>query len=144
TQKKVLVSAFTRALRDPFPYARSASLVALVATSDYYDATDCATKILPCISLVLVDKVKSVRLQAFKTVDVFIKRLEKLVESMPDAAIINTNVGTTTNNGNGSSSTETTQNSSIAFASSVAGSAASVAESLAGWAVTSITKKVNK
>ncbi|CAJ0643509.1 16424_t:CDS:10 [Entrophospora sp. SA101] len=142
TQKKVLVSAFTRALRDPFPYARSASLVALVATSDYYDATDCATKILPCISLVLVDKVKSVRLQAFKTVDVFIKRLEKLVESMPDAAIINTNVGTTTNNGNGSSSTETTQNSSIAFASSVAGSAASVAESLAGWAVTSITKKI--
>nr|CAG8541509.1 962_t:CDS:10 [Entrophospora candida]CAG8551543.1 7581_t:CDS:10 [Entrophospora candida] len=137
TQKKVLVSAFTRALRDPFPYARSASLVALVATSDYYDATDCATKILPCISLVLVDKVKSVRLQAFKTVDVFIKRLEKL----PDAAIINTNVGTATNNGNGSS-TETTQNSSIAFASSVAGSAASVAESLAGWAVTSITKKI--
>ena len=35
-----------------------------------------------------------------------------------------------------------TESSSLAVASNVAGAAASVAESWAGWAVTSITKKV--
>ncbi|CAI2178464.1 8859_t:CDS:10 [Funneliformis geosporum] len=125
TKKKVLVPAFTRSLRDPFPHARVASLMALAATSEYYDATECATKVLPCVSLVLVDKERPVRTQAFKTADIFIKRLEKLAESMPDTAIPDPN---------------STENSSVA--GSVAGVAVSVAESWAGWAVTSITKKI--
>jgi SCY1-like protein 1 len=81
------VPAFTRSLRDPFPHSRVAGLMALagnfsffffkrivflefslltifdilfIATSEYYDATDCATKVLPCVSLVLIDKEKSV------------------------------------------------------------------------------------
>ncbi|GBC08197.1 hypothetical protein RclHR1_07960013 [Rhizophagus clarus] len=128
TKKRVLVPAFSRSLRDPFPHARVAGLMALSATSDYYDATDCATKILPCVSLVTIDKEKSVRIQAFKTADIFIKRLEKLVESMPDTATPDP------------SSTE--NSSSLGVASNVAGVAASVAESWAGWAVTSITKKI--
>jgi len=85
TKRRVLVPAFSRSLRDPFPHARVAGLMAFSATSDYYDATDCATKILPCVSLVMIDKEKSVRIQAFKTADIFIKRLEKLVESMVNA-----------------------------------------------------------
>jgi hypothetical protein len=28
------------------------------ATAEYYDAVDCATRIVPCISLVLLDKEK--------------------------------------------------------------------------------------
>ncbi|CAG8582471.1 14725_t:CDS:2 [Funneliformis mosseae] len=128
TKKKVLVPAFTRTLRDPFPHARVASLMALAATSEYYDATDCATKLLPCVSLVLVDKERPVRTQAFKTAETFIKRLEKLTESMPDTAIPDPN--------------STENSSSLAVAGSVAGAAASVAESWAGWAVTSITKKI--
>ncbi|CAG8466649.1 2092_t:CDS:10 [Diversispora eburnea] len=79
TRKKVLAPAFTRALRDPFPHAKIASLMALTATSEYFDASECATKILPNVSMVLIEKEKSVRLQAFKTFDVFIKRLENSV-----------------------------------------------------------------
>ncbi|CAG8613156.1 6169_t:CDS:10, partial [Dentiscutata erythropus] len=127
TKKKVLVTAFTRALRDPFPHARAASLMALTATLDYYDATDCATRILPCVSVTLVDKEKPVRIQAFKSLDVIIKRIEKLVESMPDSAII-----TEQSSGNADTSLPT----------SVAGSVVSAAESWTGWAVTSLTKKI--
>ncbi|CAG8800745.1 29791_t:CDS:2, partial [Racocetra persica] len=128
TKKKVLATAFTRALRDPFPHARAASLMALTATLDYYDATDCATRILPCVSVVLVDKEKPVRIQAFKSLDAIVKRLEKLVESMPDSAIIPEQNSA----GNGDTSLST----------SVAGSMVSVAESWTGWAVTSLTKKI--
>ncbi|CAG8444939.1 2855_t:CDS:10 [Dentiscutata heterogama] len=127
TKKKILVTAFTRALRDPFPHARAASLMALTATLEYYDATDCATRILPCVSVVLVDKEKPVRIQAFKSLDVIVKRLEKLVESMPDSAIL-----TEQSSGNADTSLPT----------SVAGSVVSAAESWTGWAVTSLTKKI--
>ncbi|CAG8593593.1 5786_t:CDS:10, partial [Acaulospora morrowiae] len=128
TRNKVLVPAFTRALRDPFPYARAASLMALAATLEYYDATDCATKVLPCVSAALIDKEKPVRTQAFKTADILFKRLEKLAESMPDSAIAEQNTSTAS--------------STIVIASSVAGAAASAAESWTGWAVTSLTKKL--
>ncbi|RHZ46884.1 hypothetical protein Glove_606g66 [Diversispora epigaea] len=132
TRKKVLVPAFTRALRDPFPHAKIASLMALTATSEYFDASECATKILPSVSMVLIEKEKSVRLQAFKTLDVFVKRLEKLVESMPDSAATEQNSTTAT-----SVITSTT----TTIASSVVGAATSTAETWTGWAVTSLTKK---
>ncbi|CAG8686151.1 25614_t:CDS:10, partial [Gigaspora rosea] len=127
TKKKVLVTAFTRALRDPFPHARAASLMALTATLEFYDATDCATRILPCVSAVLVDKEKPVRIQAFKSLDIIVKRLEKLVESMPDSANI-TEQGSV--------------NADNSLSTTVAGSMVSVAESWTGWAVTSLTKKI--
>jgi hypothetical protein len=62
----------------------------------------------------------------------FVKNLriykQKLINLQPDTAIPDPN--------------STENNSSLAVASNVAGAAASVAESWAGWAVTSITKKV--
>ncbi|CAG8575934.1 12048_t:CDS:10, partial [Cetraspora pellucida] len=133
TKKKVLATAFTRALRDPFPHARAASLMALTATLDYYDATDCATRILPCVSVVLVDKEKPVRIQAFKSLDAIAKRLEKLVESMVSVNLNLLSIIPEQNSaGNGDTSLST----------SVAGSVVSVAESWTGWAVTSLTKKI--
>jgi SCY1-like protein 1 len=74
-----LVPAFTRSLRDGFFHARIAALMALngklvyfawsngtiiqliyaiIATSEYYDAQECAMKIVPAVSMVLVDKEK--------------------------------------------------------------------------------------
>ena len=58
TRTKVLTAAFARALRDPFVHARNASLMALGATVDLFSDDDCATKILPGICPMLVDKEK--------------------------------------------------------------------------------------
>jgi SCY1-like protein 1 len=50
TRKRVLINAFTvHALRDTFPRARGAGIMALCATSFNYDITEIATRILPNI-----------------------------------------------------------------------------------------------
>ncbi|THV06735.1 ARM repeat-containing protein [Dendrothele bispora CBS 962.96] len=76
TRKKVLVPAFLRALKDTFVHARVAGLMAFMATVDCFDNEDLATKVIPNMSFALVDKEKLVREQAFKAVDLFVKKLE--------------------------------------------------------------------
>ena len=61
TRSKILVSAFLRALKDPFPPARVAGLKAMSATQEYYNTMDIATRLLPALSTILVDRDKSVR-----------------------------------------------------------------------------------
>ena len=72
--------------------------MALSATAEYYEQEDCATKIIPLISHLLIDKEKShlsktqsnsriVRVQAAKTMDTFLSRIAKLTSSMPDTAL---------------------------------------------------------
>ncbi|KAF9115307.1 hypothetical protein BGX27_008309 [Mortierella sp. AM989] len=125
TKGKILVPAFTRSLRDPFAHARVASLMALNATSESYDRNDIATRIIPCVSLTLIDTEKIVRVQAMKSMDTFTRRVEKLVENMPDSAIVDT--GRESPSGTSRSTTPSTPSSS---------------ETWAGWAVSSITKKL--
>lgn len=84
TRQKVLVAAFTRSLRDPFVHARNAALLALSATSDIFDETDCASRVVPAISPSLVDKDKSVRTQAVKTLDLYLARIRTLTAPYPD------------------------------------------------------------
>src|SRR5207249_5794324 len=55
TRQKVLISAFTRALRDPFPPARTAGILALAATQGFYPIKDAAGRIIPALSLLTVD-----------------------------------------------------------------------------------------
>ncbi|KAA3453514.1 N-terminal kinase-like protein isoform X1 [Gossypium australe] len=56
TRKRVLINAFTvRALRDTFSPARGAGVMALCATSSYYDMTEIATRILPNIVVLIID-----------------------------------------------------------------------------------------
>ncbi|KAF9183928.1 hypothetical protein BGZ51_003673 [Haplosporangium sp. Z 767] len=124
TKAKILVPAFTRSLRDPFAHARVASLMALNATSESYDKGDIAARIIPCISLTLVDTEKIVRVQAIKSLDTFVKRIEKLIETMPDSAVVDT--GRESPSGGIRSTTPSTPSS----------------ETWAGWAVSSITKKL--
>ena len=71
------MTAFVRSLNDPFPPAKNAGLLALGATLEFYDATEIAQRIIPACSHILIDAEKNVRDQAFKTVDAFIKKLEK-------------------------------------------------------------------
>jgi hypothetical protein len=56
TRAKVLIAAFTRSIRDPFVHARNAGLLALAATMEYFSEDDCASKILPALCPVLLDK----------------------------------------------------------------------------------------
>ncbi|KAI0400225.1 armadillo-type protein [Xylaria palmicola] len=84
---KVLIAAFTRSLRDPFVHARNAALMALAATGEHFTEEECAARILPVVCPSLIDKEKLVRDQANKTVDIYLQRIRKAAEKMPDSAL---------------------------------------------------------
>ncbi|KAF9518113.1 hypothetical protein BS47DRAFT_1338700 [Hydnum rufescens UP504] len=116
TQRKVLIPAFSRALKDGFVHARVAGLMALMATIACYDADDLAGKVIPAMTFTLVDKEKLVRDQAVKAMELFMKRIEAHVVTMPETAI--------------------PQGSSHQAA--LVSSAAGAAGALAGWAMSSL------
>ena len=86
-RQKVLVAAFARSLRDPFVHARNAALLALAATSDLFNDDDCAVKILPALCPSLVDKEKLVRDQANKCFDMYLQRIRRYGNSLPDTTL---------------------------------------------------------
>ncbi|KAI7863000.1 armadillo-type protein [Spinellus fusiger] len=134
TRKKVLAPAFTRSLRDGFHHARVAALMALTATAEYYDAQDCSARIVPCVSLLLVDKEKPVRVQAFKTIQGFITRLHDFANAMPDTAI----VVSPSIPGEANPTTTTTTAAATAMTMTMTGVLGGATKGLAGWAVSSI------
>uniref|UniRef100_A0A7C9AXT2 Protein kinase domain-containing protein n=1 Tax=Opuntia streptacantha TaxID=393608 RepID=A0A7C9AXT2_OPUST len=74
TRKRVLINAFTvRALRDTFPPARGAGVMALSATKSFYDVTEIATRILPNVVVLTIDPDSDVRSKAFEAVDQFLQ-----------------------------------------------------------------------
>ncbi|AQK99678.1 Protein kinase family protein with ARM repeat domain [Zea mays] len=74
TRKRVLINAFTvRALRDTFPPARAAGIMALSVTSSYYEMTEIATRILPNIVVLTFDPNSDVRTKAFQATDQFLQ-----------------------------------------------------------------------
>jgi len=81
TRQKILVPAFTRAIRDTFPRARVAGLVAFQATVNYYNKEDIATKVLPAVCSLLIDIEKEVRDAAFQTMNVFLTKLKKISDT---------------------------------------------------------------
>ncbi|KAI1614129.1 SCY1-like protein [Exophiala viscosa] len=87
SRSKVLIAAFTRALRDPFVHGRNAALMALSATIDVFSDDDCATKILPVICISLIDKEKLVRDQANKALDAYLGRVRKYAATLPDTVL---------------------------------------------------------
>ncbi|KAI3458427.1 hypothetical protein Pfo_015090 [Paulownia fortunei] len=116
TRKRVLINAFTvRALRDTFSPARGAGIMALSATSSYYDATEIATRILPNVVVLTIDPDSDVRSKAFQAVEQFLQ----LVKQFHDK--------TTTGDATGTAG--------IGI-SSLPGNA-----SLLGWAMSSLTMK---
>ncbi|GKA38565.1 probable inactive serine/threonine-protein kinase scy1 [Tanacetum coccineum] len=116
TRKRVLINAFTvRALRDTFPHARGAGLMALCATSSYYDAQEIAARILPNVVVLTIDPDSDVRSKAFQTVEQFLQIVKQYHEK--------------TYAGNGTEST----GSGI---TSLPGNA-----SILGWAMSSLTTK---
>ncbi|XP_047738542.1 N-terminal kinase-like protein [Hyalella azteca] len=81
TRAKCLVSAFTRALKDPFPPARSAGVMALATTQHFYPVDQVAYRIVPALSLLTLDPEKNVRDVVFRVLKGFLSNLEKLSEN---------------------------------------------------------------
>ncbi|CAL5404759.1 unnamed protein product [Camellia sinensis] len=116
TRKRVLINAFiVRALRDTFSPARGAGVMALCATSSYYDVTEIATRILPNIVVLTIDPDSDVQSKAFQAVDQFLQIVKQNHEK--------TNVGDTTGSTGG-------------LITSIPGN-----DSLLGWAMSSLTLK---
>ncbi|KAI3925154.1 hypothetical protein MKW98_009804 [Papaver atlanticum] len=114
TRKRVLINAFTvRALRDNFSPARGAGVMALCATSSYYDTMEIATRILPNIVVLTIDPDSDVRSKAFQAVDLFLQIVKQHDEKI--------------------NSGDTTGTSSMGTSAGNAG--------LLGWAMSSLTIK---
>lgn len=75
---QVLIGAFIRGTRDPFPPARSASILALTATQQYYLLQEVAQRILPAMCPLTTDLDKGVRDNAFRTIRGFLSKLERV------------------------------------------------------------------
>lgn len=60
TKKKVLVPAFSRALKDTFVHCRVAAVMALMATVDCFENEELASRVIPNMSFAMVDKDKFV------------------------------------------------------------------------------------
>jgi len=80
TRQQVLLSCFSRSLKDPFPPSRIAALNAIAATQQYYTIQETAGRVLPVLCPATGDPEKPVRDQAFKVLRGFIGKLEKVSE----------------------------------------------------------------
>lgn len=80
---KVLLQAFLRSLQDPFPFARKAGLMGIVATSDSFAVDDISRKFIPHVAPLLIDPESSIREQAFNTIDSLLKIVKIHSASMP-------------------------------------------------------------
>ncbi|XP_021696640.1 N-terminal kinase-like protein isoform X1 [Aedes aegypti] len=116
-RQRVLVSAFIRAMRDPFPPARVAGILALAATQQYFLLNEVANRILPALCPLTADPEKTVRDPAFKTIRGFLGKLEKVSEDPSLRESMEADVHTATP------------------------SLGNAAATWAGWAVTAVTAK---
>ncbi|KAM6999686.1 N-terminal kinase-like protein isoform 2-T2 [Tautogolabrus adspersus] len=92
TRQRVLISAFSRATKDPFPASRSAGVLGFAATHNFYSITEIAARILPTLCAITVDPDKSVRDQAFKAIKSFLSKLEIVSEDPSKLADIEKDV----------------------------------------------------
>ncbi|KAF9268803.1 ARM repeat-containing protein [Marasmius fiardii PR-910] len=127
TKRKVLVPAFLRALKDPFVHARVAALMAFMATIDCFENEELATKVIPNMSFSLVDKERLVRDQAFKAMELFIKKLETHVATLPETAL---------------NLTDKFGENAMPGQATLVNSAAGAAGALAGWAMSSLGRRL--
>ncbi|CAJ0600613.1 unnamed protein product [Cylicocyclus nassatus] len=79
-RQMILLSAFTRGMKDPFPPARMAAVLALSATQQFYTLVEIANRVLPALAPLTCDPEKQVRDQAFKAIKGFMENLEKASE----------------------------------------------------------------
>mmetsp|Transcript_3142 Transcript_3142/g.5521 ORF Transcript_3142/g.5521 Transcript_3142/m.5521 type:complete len:736 (-) Transcript_3142:274-2481(-) len=98
---KVLVPAFLRALKDPFPPARTAGLVAYKTCKMFLSVNEVPTRVLPAIMPLLLDGNPDVRRDAFACID----ELLPIVRSKAAEMDSKSSNGAPSSNASGSSST---------------------------------------
>lgn len=76
TCRRVLLNAFSRALRDAYPPARIAGLRALAATKQYYSAEDVAVRLLPAVCPLAMDGVADVRAASLLCMETYLAVLK--------------------------------------------------------------------
>lgn len=79
----ILVTAFGRALKDPFVHTRNAALLALASNLDIFDVPSIVSKVLPAIAPGLIDKDPAIRAQAKLTFDEFLAQVEEHADTLP-------------------------------------------------------------
>ncbi|XP_050528377.1 N-terminal kinase-like protein [Daktulosphaira vitifoliae] len=79
-RSKILASAFSRALKDPFPPSRIAGVSAFSATQQYYPLIEVSSRVLPTLCLITLDPEKNVRDIVFQTIKGFLGKLENVSE----------------------------------------------------------------
>ncbi|QNP99237.1 armadillo-type protein [Yarrowia lipolytica] len=80
----ILVTAFGRALKDPFVHTRNAALLALASNMDIFDASSIVNKVLPAIAPSLIDNDPAIRAQAKLTFDEFLAEVVKHTYNLDD------------------------------------------------------------
>ncbi|KAG9510210.1 N-terminal kinase-like protein [Fragariocoptes setiger] len=75
-QQVILIPAFMRAMRDPFPPARSAAIIAIANNESLFSIKDRATKIMPALCHLCVDADSAVRANSFRTLKQLIANIE--------------------------------------------------------------------
>ncbi|KAJ2615635.1 Nuclear aminoacylation-dependent tRNA export pathway component [Coemansia sp. RSA 1365] len=80
----VVCPALLQALRDQFPPVRSAALAVASACAPQWDALEISRRVIPCISPLLVDGEKPVRVAALKAMNSMLSRIEAHAQTMPD------------------------------------------------------------
>jgi SCY1-like protein 1 len=76
-RERVLIPAFTRALKDPFPPGRNAGILSLTATHQYYKPMDAATRVLPAIAPMVLDPEREVRETALGCLNTYVLKLQQ-------------------------------------------------------------------
>ncbi|KAM6953686.1 N-terminal kinase-like protein [Aplochiton taeniatus] len=92
TRQRVLISAFSRATKDPFPASRAAGVLGFAATHHFYSVTESAGRVLPTLCTLAVDPDKNVRDQTFKAIKSFLSKLETVSEDPTKLAEIEKDV----------------------------------------------------
>lgn len=83
TQQRVLASAYTRALQDPFPPSRIAGIACLSSSAGMFPGPTVANVVVPAISGRCIDPEKDVRTAALRALSVFCHRLQSISNEMP-------------------------------------------------------------
>ena len=65
-RQKILASAYLRAMKDPFPPARQAAVIAMAATNNFFTLQESAARLVPALCSMVMDPEKVVRDQVFK------------------------------------------------------------------------------
>ena len=76
-REKMLLPAYARSMKDPFPACRISALHSLMQSKPLFSKQDLAVKVMPCLMPLLLDPMTEVRKEAFKVVRDFLKEIQQ-------------------------------------------------------------------